>query len=166
MKVYNYDSSLYNFTLEEEGTPDPLEPEKTLLPAFATFEPPPPCGADQVACFINGSWVCLANHLGQVFWTADGQETTMLVYGDLPQGASLTPPPNTAAQNKNIASSLLYQTDWTTIPDVADPARSNPYLANSQEYIAYRNAIRQIAINPVAGDIDWPTQPQAVWATT
>jgi hypothetical protein len=32
---------------------------------------------------------------------------------------------------KQKASELLYETDWTTIPDVADPAKSNPYLVNA-----------------------------------
>lgn len=75
------------------------------------------------------------------------------------------PVPPTAEQNQAYASQLLYQTDWTTIPDVADPTKSNPYLSNTQEFLTYRNAVRQVAINPVAGDINWPTQPQAVWAT-
>ena len=70
----------------------------------------------------------------------------------------------TANQNKLTASNLLYETDWTTISDVSDPTKSNPYLTNSSDYVVYRNVIRKIAINPVAGDIDWPTIPQAIWA--
>jgi hypothetical protein len=75
------------------------------------------------------------------------------------------PVPPTAAQNKQIAVNKLQATDWATIPDVADPVKSNPYLSNSQEFVTYRNAIRQYAINPVAGNIDWPTVPQEVWTT-
>jgi hypothetical protein len=77
--------------------------------------------------------------------------------------AELNPPPPTAEDNKSTATGLLQNTDWTTIPDVADPATSNPYLSNSAEFIAYRNAVRQYAIYPVAGDIDWPQPPQEVW---
>ena len=75
------------------------------------------------------------------------------------------PSPPTAEQNQQTASSKLYGTDWTTIPDVADPTKSNPYLNNVQDFLAYRNAVRQYAINPVAGDINWPTKPQAIWTT-
>ena len=75
------------------------------------------------------------------------------------------PQPKTAAQNKASASQKLYETDWTTIPDVGDPTKSNPYLSNVQDFVTYRNAVRQYAINPVAGDINWPTLPQAVWTT-
>jgi hypothetical protein len=75
------------------------------------------------------------------------------------------PAPPTAAQNKSTAVSKLQATDWTTIPDVGDPTKSNPYLSNVQDFVTYRNAVRQYAINPVAGNINWPTLPQEVWTT-
>lgn len=73
------------------------------------------------------------------------------------------PIPPTAEQNKQTAVNKLQATDWTTIPDVADPAKSNPYLSNAQDFVTYRNTIRQYAIYPVAGDINWPAVPQEVW---
>lgn len=75
------------------------------------------------------------------------------------------PQPPTAEQNKEQAVAKLNKTDWTTIPDVSDPAKSNPYLSNAQDFVTYRNAVRQYAINPVAGDINWPAVPQEVWTT-
>lgn len=75
------------------------------------------------------------------------------------------PSPPTAEQNKQIAVSLLKQTDWTTIPDVSDPAKSNPYLSNANDFVTYRNAVRQYAINPIDGYITWPAIPQEVWTT-
>ena len=75
------------------------------------------------------------------------------------------PVPPTAEQNKRTAVTKLKATDWTTIPDVADPAKSNPYLSNAQDFVTYRNAVRQYAIYPVAGDINWPDTPQEVWTT-
>ena len=77
----------------------------------------------------------------------------------------IPPSPSTAEDNKNTAVNLLQKTDWTTIPDVSDPTKSNPYLANANDFVTYRNAVRQYAINPVAGDITWPTLPQEVWTT-
>jgi len=75
------------------------------------------------------------------------------------------PQPPTAEENKTTAVNKLQATDWATIPDVADPAKSNPYLSNVQDFVIYRNAVRQYAINPVAGNIDWPAVPQEVWET-
>ena len=77
----------------------------------------------------------------------------------------IPPQPPTAEQNKQTAVSKLQATDWTTIPDVADPTKSNPYLSNAQDFVTYRNAVRQYAVYPVAGDINWPAVPQEVWTT-
>ena len=106
------------------------------------------------------------------FWNQDNQDIT-----ELPSWATCCvtkydeamapkpPVPATADQNKAMAISLLQQTDWTQIPSVSDPALSNPYLANKNEFDAYRNDVRQYALNPIAGDITWPTKPQEVWTT-
>ena len=79
--------------------------------------------------------------------------------------APVLPVPPTAEENKQTATNKLKATDWTTIPDVADPLKSNPYLSNAQDFVVYRNAVRQHAIYPIAGDINWPTIPQEVWTT-
>lgn len=66
--------------------------------------------------------------------------------------------------NKQQAMSLLSATDWTTIPDVSDPALSDPYLTNANEFAAYRSQIRKIAVNPpVTVDI-WAVAPDEAWA--
>lgn len=75
------------------------------------------------------------------------------------------PPAPTAEQNKQRASKLLYETDWTTIPDVADPALSNPYLMNQSAFYAYRSQLRAIAVNPTAGVLNWPTKPNEQWSS-
>jgi hypothetical protein len=66
---------------------------------------------------------------------------------------------------KTQASKLLYETDWTTIPDVTDPTKSNPYLMNPQDFVSYRSALRQLAVYPVANPV-WPTRPVSQWGTT
>lgn len=74
-----------------------------------------------------------------------------------------TPTPPTEEENKATATSLLQETDWTAIADVGNPQMSNPYLANQAEFIAYRNAIRNIAVYPTAGDLVWPVVPTEDW---
>lgn len=75
------------------------------------------------------------------------------------------PVPTTAEQNKQAAIVRLQNTDWTTIPDVSDSTKSNPYLSNAQDFVVYRNAVRQYAITPVAGNINWAIKPNEVWTT-
>lgn len=68
--------------------------------------------------------------------------------------------------NKAQAASMLQATDWTTIPDVSDPAVSDPYLTNAAEFAAYRSNVRKIAVNPPVTVDVWPIEPEEVWAYT
>jgi len=79
----------------------------------------------------------------------------------------MTPQEVQAAKNqvKAQASQLLSQTDWTAIPSVADPAQSNPYLANQAAFLAYRSQLRAIAVNPPVVVESWPVEPDEVWET-
>jgi hypothetical protein len=69
------------------------------------------------------------------------------------------PPPPTAEEkinlNKVIAESRLQNSDWVMLDDVS--------LANKDEWISYRTALRKIAINPTA-DAKFPTKPKTIWA--
>jgi hypothetical protein len=67
-------------------------------------------------------------------------------------------------QNKQQATSLLQQTDWTSIPDVANPQYSNPYLMNQDAFLAYRSTVRAIAVNPPTIPAVFPQQPQEIWS--
>lgn len=87
-------------------------------------------------------------------------------YGTIAEYVPPTPYVPTADENKATATALLQATDWTTIADVGNPQMSNPYLANQAEFIAYRNAIRNIAVYPTEGNIDWPVVPTENWSLT
>lgn len=67
------------------------------------------------------------------------------------------------ADCKKQASLLLYETDWTTIPDITNTA-NDPYLTNQADFIAYRNTVRKLAVNPVANPI-FPVIPTAQWSS-
>lgn len=58
------------------------------------------------------------------------------------------------ANCKAIASRLLFDTDWTQIPDCP--------LVNKQEFFDWRAIIRNYALNPVV-DPDFPPKPKTVW---
>ena len=68
------------------------------------------------------------------------------------------------AANKQEAQLLLQQTDWTATLDISDPQYSDPYLINQNEFLAYRSAVRKIAINPPTTPAVFPEQPQAIWS--
>lgn len=74
------------------------------------------------------------------------------------------PPPDYKEVNKMLASQLLSNTDWTSIPDVSNPELSNPYLMNQAEFISWRSQVRAIAVNPPTTPADFPTQPTEQWS--
>jgi hypothetical protein len=68
-----------------------------------------------------------------------------------------------AAQIGAQAAALLSATDWTTIPSVADPTQSNPYLTNQAEFISWRSQVRAIAVTPTYTSVI-PPQPAEQWS--
>lgn len=66
-------------------------------------------------------------------------------------------------QNKAEAERRLAATDWVNQPDVYDPANT-PHLTNRDAFIAYRSQVRAIAVNPVSGNLNWPTELAPVWS--
>jgi hypothetical protein len=116
-----------------------------------------------------------ADGVGTVPFTANPLDTSNpsskqifdeCVSGDYGTVAEYVPPPPyvpTAEANKATATSLLQATDWTTIADVGNPQMSNPYLANQAEFMKYRSAVRNFAVYPTEGTIDWPVDPTEDW---
>jgi hypothetical protein len=81
--------------------------------------------------------------------------------------APYVPPPTPEeliAQCKATATGILDATDWTSIADVGDPTKSNPYLVNQAEFIVYRSTVRGYAVNPVVNPV-FPTQPTEQWSS-
>ena len=65
---------------------------------------------------------------------------------------------------KAQATTILNNTDWTSIADVGDPTKANPYLINQAEFIAYRSTVRGYAVNPVVDPV-FPTAPTEQWSS-
>jgi hypothetical protein len=89
------------------------------------------------------------------------------VAGEFGEVAPYVPPvpvPPTAEKNKQTAISKLQATDWAATVDIANSEYSNPYLTNQDAFLTYRNQIREYAVNPIAGDISWPSEPTAIWS--
>jgi hypothetical protein len=105
----------------------------------------------------------VANPLYWVDCPSDCNASTWF-YNEATLNCELIPiPVSTAEENKTTAINLLQATDWTTIADVGNPQMSNPYLANQAEFMKYRSAVRNFAVYPTEGTIDWPVAPTEDW---
>ena len=65
---------------------------------------------------------------------------------------------------KQTATGILQSTDWTSIADVGDPTKANPYLVNQAAFISYRSTVRNLAVNPVIDPV-FPTAPTEQWSS-
>lgn len=99
----------------------------------------------------------------QLIWNnaMTGMYGTIAPYNPIPE----EPIPPTAEENKQVAINRLSNTDWTDAPDIDNPQVSNPYLLNKADFLTYRSAVREIALNPTAGFITWPTKPIEQWSS-
>jgi hypothetical protein len=120
---------------------------------------------------IDYSQILSVNYQGSEWAMSNEDYATLQWFSDTPKPTQEELDaliPNTAdevaKQNcKSEATSILTATDWTSIADVGDPTKANPYLINQAEFIAYRSTIRNYAVNPVVDPI-WPTQPTEQWS--
>lgn len=122
-----------------------------LLPVFPTPQPP----YDQLTQYVVETAPAPTNGKWYQTWDVRTYDPEQQEYQDNQR----------KQQNKQQASNLLSQTDWTTIPAVADPAQSNPFLANQSAFLEYRNQLRAIAVNPPVVVESWPVEPDEVWET-
>ena len=58
------------------------------------------------------------------------------------------------ANCKSQAKSLLAASDWSVLPDVG--------LKNSTDFVAYRNILRDLVIQPVVDPV-FPVEPNPIW---
>lgn len=65
-------------------------------------------------------------------------------------------------KNSEKAKNLLLNTDWVVLSDVSGED-CNPRLSNVSEFLDYRNALRNIAINPPDVEIVWLEKPTEQW---
>jgi hypothetical protein len=74
------------------------------------------------------------------------------------------PTPPTAESNKLQAQGLLSESDWSVLPDVTD-VNLPVHLVNSAAFVAYRDEIRFIFLNPTDGELIWPVEPTPNWTS-
>ena len=120
---------------------------------------------------INYVWILTVNYPGKV-WSLNGNsyegidwldESPKPTQEELDALWESTQDHQAKQECKRQAKALLTETDWTTIPDVSDPA-SSPFLVNYDEFKQYRSTLRSLAVNPVAAPV-FPTPPTEQWSS-
>jgi len=120
MKIYNFDAGTKHFVSEGIADESPLEPGVFLLPANATFQEPPKTVSNEMAIWDGEKW------------------NVELIPEPTNPEQIVDPVPPTWDDIKNKRNWLLFQSDWTQLPDVA---LSGEEVAT---WRAYRSELREI----------------------
>lgn len=111
--------------------------------------------------YANDKWAISEDDYNTLEWFSDTPKPTQAELDALATSTDETiAKQNCSAQAKQI----LQDTDWTSIADVGDPTKSNPYLVNQAAFISYRSTIRNYAVNPVTDPV-FPTAPTEQWSS-
>ena len=136
----------------------------TSFPPVLTVELLNDFGADPV---LNGpyptaEWNQVVVYDGVI--EVDGQWFTSYSVRDMTPEELAAAEEQRKASNKIQAEQLLIATDWSEVPSVTDTSL-DPHLINGADFIAYRVALRAIAVNPPVTVDVWPVKPDEVWST-
>ncbi|CAB4195355.1 hypothetical protein UFOVP1640_12 [uncultured Caudovirales phage] len=111
--------------------------------------------------YTNDPWSIIGNDYETLEWFSDTPKPTQEELDALWSSTEETQAKNTCKQQ---ATAILQSTDWTSIADVGDPTKSNPYLVNQAAFISYRSTVRNLAVNPVENPV-FPTAPTEEWSS-
>ena len=75
-----------------------------------------------------------------------------------PSTNDFSPEVRTETQNKDLAKTLLAESDWAVLDDVGLTG------ANKDEWKAYRATLRAYIKNPTSGNSDFPAKPDAEYS--
>lgn len=97
MKIYHYSKDNGEFIFKTNSRKDPMEKDKYLLPAFATFSKPPQTQEGEKAVFENDQWVIKKDNRGKYYKKLTGDQIEITELGqELPNPEEYTknPPAN------------------------------------------------------------------------
>jgi hypothetical protein len=122
-------------------------------------------GFPSVVSVNDTEFTCVPSY----YWVDCPDDTQVGMYYKDGEFFIYTPPPiitpiPTAQENKEKAIRKLTKTDWVEIPSVTDIS-TTPHLLNKDEFLAFRNSMRAIAVNPVEGNIEFPPYPTEQWSS-
>lgn len=82
MICYGYDSYTGAYAGEVQAEESPLEPGVWHYPANTTSIAPPTFSLKQIPVFKDGAWTITADHRGERWWTAEGEDVLITTPGD------------------------------------------------------------------------------------
>jgi hypothetical protein len=167
MDIFNYNPITHEFTGSGVADPDPLEPGKFLVPAYATTDPIPATGENQTAVRVRQAWQVLADHRGLHYWLADGSDHYISAIGDEPPANALTTEPPVLLKQRSTAIEKLKRDEGQYEPITVAGVT---YDANEQGQRNIKESIDNFELLDAAlrgdGTLDWTLADNKTKAVT
>ena len=106
--------------------------------------------------YVGKKWSMLDNKYEHLNWM---DESTKPTQNELDALWPATEERLKKTDCKTKAQQLLQATDWVTLSDITTGTHR---LTNQADFLAYRDSLRGLVINPVANPT-WPTLPTEQW---
>lgn len=146
MRYHSFDHAGYVYVGSFDADEDPQNPGEYLLPAFATWTPPPPLKGEECARFVQGAWVVDA---------PPPAAPVPFVVPQVPQHAGAHVEAAPVDRVRFARGQLLSQSDWAVTRAVE---RGEPVPA---AWAAYRQALRDVTLQEGFPDaVVWPVMPE------
>jgi hypothetical protein len=151
--AYPYSLSTFRATNPDVSLPqDPTEAQLNEQGVYTVYPTNPP-SYNPIYENLNEVSPTLQNGVWTQTWAVTPATPEEVAYREA----------NARSENAAYGTALLQATDWTAIASIADPLECDPYLANRQEFLAYRNQVRIIVLNPPVEPPNWPVVPNEDW---
>ena len=131
MIVYQTDYDGF-YQCETVADIDPRDPSNFLIPARCVTQPPPFVSEGFVAQLVDGSWILVEEPV-------------------IEEEVEETDPHSEEDYIRFERDMRLGWSDWTQMPDTSD--------AYATEWVIYRQALRDISLQPNFPSVVWPKQP-------
>jgi len=94
MNIHHYSPETGEYLTTSPARPNPMEPGEFLIPAHTTAIEPPAAIEGMARVFTGAEWTLVEDHRGTpIFGKADGQQTSMVAPGPIPDDYTLAAPP-------------------------------------------------------------------------
>lgn len=167
--LYQTDQDTGELLYRHDARPNPLDPDTYLIPGGCVEEEPPAAPTGSVPVYRDGVWSVVEDHRGETVYV-DGIATVICTLGELPAGASMTPPEPSADdlwaalrrdRDVLLASALVLLDRHRNQADFGLPTTLT--AAEAQEVAVYAQALRDLPENTAdPASPSWPDVPQCL----
>lgn len=131
MLIHHYNASSGEYMSSGQPDPDPRNDGRWLIPAFATFDEPPPRTPTSWPFYRNGTWGLRPDYRGRVCYRTDtGEPVEIAIAGKTPADLGLTTEPRPSERHAWIDGA------WAVPPELLAREKRDAAMAEFERRLA------------------------------